>query len=79
MVVEVWWSPAEQCYRIEDRGIMLTFFSPEEAAQYIAGLPSPSSAVVPTYPGNSREHALVNALLRAGIAIAYQSGYKAGQ
>lgn len=70
--LDTWWSPAAECYRIED-GEMLTFtyYDLDLVVAHFQNRQHPASALLAAPPHSDKTAALDRALRRAGIPIVY--------
>lgn len=68
--LDTWWSPAAECYRVEDRE-MFTYYSREEVVAHFVNRERPAQALVSPDPDSPRTVALIRELQAAGIAVVY--------
>lgn len=72
--LEVWWSPAAACWRVED-GEMFTYYALDEVVGHFTNRQQPAVAMVFNPPGliasadGLRATALIAALQRAGVTV----------
>lgn len=68
--LDTWWSPAAQCWRIED-GEMLTYYDLEHVIGHLRECGA--GAVVSPPPHTGRTAQLVTALQEAGVPVVYSA------
>src|SRR5262245_8803327 len=71
--LEVWWSPAAECWRVEDNGTMFTYYSIDLVVGHFVHRERPAGALVSYPPASAKVAELMRAFKAAGVEAEYQA------
>lgn len=70
MKLDVWWSIAAQCWRVQDGDILFSYYAIDEVVGHFIYRPHPATALMGGVH-TQRYYALVSELQAAGVVVEY--------